>query len=145
MWQTAAYRVDRSPATVQMLNDLGWLPFVGVVGTAIVQMGCVAAAVLQDKRERPLIPRWAAYVCIWSALGVASGSLVVFVHRGPFAWNGVIAWWLLVVAFFIWFATMTVLMHQASRRLQSEGLSETWVTTTIEQRITTQPAPSRAG
>jgi hypothetical protein len=138
VWQTAAYRIDRSAATVQVLNDLAWLPFVGIVGTAMVQMFCVAVAVLQDRSERPLVPRWAAYLNLWAALGVAAGSLDVFAHRGPFAWNGLLAWWLLLVAFFIWFATMAVLMHRASRRLEDDGMSETWVVTTIEQR----PAPA---
>lgn len=30
-WQTAAYRAERDAATVQTLNDLAWLPYVGIV------------------------------------------------------------------------------------------------------------------
>jgi hypothetical protein len=85
------------------------------------------------------VTRWAAYLNIWAAFGVASGSLDVFAHRGPFAWDGLLAWWLLVVTFFIWFATMAVLMHNASRRLENDGMAETWIITTIEHRQT-QPA-----
>jgi len=115
VWQTAAYRVERSPEITQMLNDLAWLPYVGIVGTAMVQMAIIAVVVFQDSRHQPLLPRWCAYLNIWTALGVASGSCVVFVHSGPLAWNGLLAWWVLCVSFFVWMVTMTWLMLHASR------------------------------
>lgn len=84
----------------------------------MAQMAIIAAVVLQDSRDEPLLPRWTAYVCIWSALGVASGSLCVFTDTGPFAWNGVLAWYLLCVAFFAWMVTMTWGMLRASKRAE---------------------------
>ncbi len=118
-WQTAAYRAERSAEIVQTLNDLAWLPYVGIVGTAMAQMLIVAFVVFRDNREQPLLPRWSAYLSIWSALAVAFGSLVVFTHSGPFAWNGVLAWYLLCVAFFTWMVSMTWLMLRASRRFEA--------------------------
>ena len=115
VWQTAAYRSGRSPETIQMLNDLAWLPYVGIVGTAMVQMAIIAIVVFGDHRPQPLLPRWCAYLNIWTALGVAPGSFVVFVHNGPLAWNGILAWWMLCVSFFIWMVAMTWLMLRASR------------------------------
>jgi hypothetical protein len=130
VWQTAAFRAERSAEIVQTLNDLAWLPYIGVVGTAMVQMLVMAIVVLQDSREEPLLPRWSAYVNVWAALGIAPGSLVVFTHTGPVAWNGVIAFWLLCVAFITWMAVMTWLMLRAShvaepnRLVASSALSE---------------------
>ncbi len=124
VWQTAAYRSERSPETIQMLNDLAWLPYVGIVGTAMVQMAIIAIVVFQDRRPQPLLPRWSAYLNIWTALGVAPGSFVVFVHNGPVAWNGILAWWVLCVSFFVWMVAMTWLMLRASRiaeRTEAEG------------------------
>ncbi len=115
VWQTAAYRGERSPEVVQMLNDLAWLPYVGIVGTAMIQMAIIALVVFQDHGSPPLLPRWSAYLNMWTALGVAPGSFVVFVHSGPVAWNGILAWWLLCVSFFVWMVTMTWLMLRASR------------------------------
>jgi hypothetical protein len=115
VWQTAAYRSERSPETIQMLNDLAWLPYVGIVGTAMIQMVIIAIVVFQDRRPQPLLPRWCAYLNIWTALGVAPGSFVVFVHNGPLAWNGILAWWVLCVSFFVWMVAMTWLMLRASR------------------------------
>jgi hypothetical protein len=115
VWQTAAYRSERSPEMIQMLNDLAWLPYVGIVGTAMIQMAIIAVVVFQDRRAEPLLPRWCAYLNIWTALGVAPGSFVVFVHNGLLAWNGMLAWWLLCVSFFVWMVAMTWLMLRASR------------------------------
>jgi hypothetical protein len=121
VWQTAAYRAERSPETVQLLNDVAWLPYVGIVGTAMAQMVIIAIVVLQDPRRRPLLPRWSAYLNLWAALGVSAGSLVVFAKDGPLAWNGLIAWYLLCVSFFVWMVTMTWLMLRASREFESAG------------------------
>jgi hypothetical protein len=32
-WQTGVYRAERAPDSVQMLNDLAWLPFAGIFCT----------------------------------------------------------------------------------------------------------------
>jgi hypothetical protein len=124
VWQTAAYRSGRSPEIIQMLNDLAWLPYVGIVGTAMIQMAIIAVVVFGDHRPQPLLPRWCAYLNIWTALGVAPGSFVVFVHSGLLAWNGILAWWVLCVSFFVWMVAMTWLMLRASRiveRTQAEN------------------------
>ncbi|HTK64187.1 MAG TPA: hypothetical protein VL595_17490 [Pseudonocardia sp.] len=115
-WQAAAYRADRDPALVQLMFDLGWLPFLGIVSTFVVQLVCIAAAILRDPREDPVFPRWGAYLQIFGALGVMGGSFVVFFHDGPLAWNGLIAWWALVVAFFIWMVGTGWLMLNAVSR-----------------------------
>lgn len=121
VWQAAAYRAERLPELVLMLNDVAWLCYVGVVCTAIAQMLILTAVILMDSRPRPLVPRWCAYLCAWCAVGVSSGSLCVFVKSGPLAWNGLIAWWLLVVSFFIWMATMAMQMLRVSRQQDAEA------------------------
>jgi hypothetical protein len=112
-WQAAAYRADRDPGLVQLMFDLGWLPFLGIVSTFVVQLLCIAAAILRDPRENPVFPRWGAYLQFFGAFGVMGGSFVVFFHDGPLAWNGLIAWWALVVAFFIWMSGTGWLMLNA--------------------------------
>lgn len=116
VWQAGAFRSERSPELVQLCYDIGWLMYIGVVGTAIVQMALCGIAILGDRRPEPLLPRWTAYICFWSAIGVAGGSFCVFFQAGPLAWNGLIAFWLLAVAFFVWMLTMCSGMLRTSRR-----------------------------
>lgn len=120
VWQTAVFRADRDPATVQMLNDQAWLLYLGVVGTVMAQLVILAICILQDPRADPLLPRWSAYLCLWVAVCVSTGSLIVFVHTGPIAWDGLISWWVVVIAFFVWIATLSALMIRASHRVEHE-------------------------
>ncbi|HVW43580.1 MAG TPA: hypothetical protein VHC18_19750 [Amycolatopsis sp.] len=119
-WETAAFRPDRSPEIMQTLNDLAWLPFTGVIYTIVVQALVIGIAVLMDKREKPVFPRWFGYLSIWCALLFCPAGLDVFFHSGPLAWNGLVAWWVLLVAFFVWLATLSVVLLAAIRGQQTD-------------------------
>lgn len=112
-FQTAAYRPDRPAEVVQALNDLGWLPFTGLVYTVVAQAIVFGIAALADTHATPIFPRWAGYFSIWCGLLMAPASLDVFFTNGPLAWNGAIAWWVLLVAFFVWLIGLTVVTFQA--------------------------------
>lgn len=118
--QAAAFRPERSAETVQALNDLCWLMFVGLVSTAVLQVLAIAVAILSDKREHPVFPRWAGYFNIWAALLFAPGGLIVFFKTGPLAWNGVFTFWIPLAVFGIWFAVMTRLLLVAIGRQERE-------------------------
>lgn len=120
VWQTAVFRTGKSAETIQTLNDQAWLLYLGVVGTAMVQMVLFALCVLSDPREEPLVPRWSAYLNLWAAVGVLSGGLIVFAHTGPIAWDGVLSWWIVVSSFFVWILTTSIVMLRASRRVELE-------------------------
>lgn len=107
IWQAAAFRPLEDPELTQRLNDLGWLMFVGVVSTGVLEAIVIGAAILRDRRAEPVFPRWAGYLNLWCALTFVGGGLCVFFKSGPFAWNGVIAWWLLLVGFAVWILAMS--------------------------------------
>lgn len=127
IWQTAAYRPDISPEIVRMLNDMGWLMFVGVISTAVVEFAVIGITILADERETTVFPRWAGYFNIWVALLVAPAGLVPFFKQGPFGWNGAFAFFLPLVVFALWIAVMVVLLRRAIRsdeREAAQALSE---------------------
>ncbi|MEV8546459.1 hypothetical protein [Streptomyces sp. NPDC051572] len=118
-WEAAAFRPERSPEIIQTLNDLGWLPFTGLVFTIVVQAVVIGVAVLMDNPENPVFPRWFGYFSISAALCFVPAGFDVFFKDGPLAWNGLIAWWLLLVSFFLWTATLSVLLFSAIRSQQA--------------------------
>jgi hypothetical protein len=122
-WQAAAYRPFRAIGTTQALNDLAWLPFVGIVSTFIFQAIVIAVAILTDTRREPVFPRWAGYVNLWAVAGVLPGACVVFVKHGPLGWNGLLAWWLIITTFFVWMCLMAYLMFKAIERQGAEQSS----------------------
>jgi hypothetical protein len=43
---------------------------------------------------------------LWCALLFCPGGTIVFFKSGPMAWNGVIAWWVVIVAFATWMSAL---------------------------------------
>jgi hypothetical protein len=113
VWQTAAYRPDIGPVLIRMLNDMGWLMFVGVISSAVVEFGCIGVVILADQRQTDVCPRWAGYFNIWVALLVAPAGVVPLFKSGPFAWNGAFAFFLPMIVFATWAGVMVVLLRRA--------------------------------
>ena len=114
VWLAALYRFDASSARIiQTLNDMGWLMFVAVISSVIVQIACFGIAILIDERERPIFPRWSGYFMLWVCLLLSPTSLCVFFKDGPFAWNGLFAFWIPLTTYGIWMLTTFWLLRQA--------------------------------
>ena len=120
-WVTAAYRVDRAPEIVQALNDFGWLFLVMTFPVPTVQLLAIGIATLSDKSVDSVFPRWAGYFNLWMGILFIPGVLVAFFFTGPFTWNGLIGFWVPVVAFIVWFILMTPVLFRAIRQLEARG------------------------
>lgn len=101
----ASYRPERDPQITQALNDLGWLPFVMNWPAATIQCLAIAFAIFGASRQ--VWPRWFAYWNMWCGFIFAAGGLVVLFKDGVFAWNGLLAFWLVAVFFGAWFLVLT--------------------------------------
>lgn len=113
VWLALAYRPELTPAgTMQTLNDLAWLSFVGLYPPAVIQNTAVGLAILRDRRQTPLFPRWVGFANFWMLACYFVGALLPFFKRGPFAWNGLFGFWIAAVTFFGW----VMLMWWATRR-----------------------------
>jgi len=114
IWQTALYRVGEwDPETVQMLNDMAWLMFLGIISSACVQVASLGVATLLDRSRAPVFPRWAGYFNVWVALVWVPAAIIPFFKDGVFAWNGLFAFWVPLSVYGAWFAVMVVLLLRA--------------------------------
>lgn len=113
----AAYRPERAPEITQVIDDLAWLPFIGATYTIIVQAFAVALAILTDKRERPILPRWVGYVTVLDLIGMCPAALLIFFKTGPLAWNGIFAFWLVSISYTTWIVALSVAMLKNLHRL----------------------------
>lgn len=107
LWSAAAFRPDRDPADIQLLNDMGWFPFIMNWPFTFAQVIAIAVAILADKRPVPVYPRWIGYYLIWTAVAFTPASLLTYFKTGPFAWNGLLSFWLAAVFFGGLFIVMT--------------------------------------
>jgi hypothetical protein len=128
IWQTMLYRLDEwDPETVQMLNDMGWLMFLGIISSACIQVASIGVAILLDESAKPVFPRWAGYFNIWTSFVWVPAAIIVFFKDGAFAWNGLFSWWIPLTLFGVWFAVMVTLLLRAiadDERAQSIARTE---------------------
>jgi hypothetical protein len=119
-WETATYRPERSNELIQLLNDLGWIPFMGMVFSVIPQGFAIAIVIFRDTRKTPIYPRWVAYLNIWFVLTMLPGAILVFFKDGPFAWNGVLTFWVAMVGYISWTIVMSIWTVKATYLLERE-------------------------
>jgi hypothetical protein len=112
----AAFRPGRDPVLTQTLNDLAWIPFVMVFPPAVVQSIAIAFATFTDKAKRPVFPRWVAYFNLWVAFLFLPAGLLTFFKHGPFAWNGLLSFWVALSVFGTWYVVMFVALRGAIKQ-----------------------------
>ncbi len=131
IWTIAAYRTDMSPEMLRLLNDSGWLIFVVAYPEYGAQMVSIAIAGFIDTRPEPFLPRWACWLTALEAVIGTGGIFAGFVTGGPFAWNGMIGFWIPIGSFVIWILAVMLpnllkaISHQekeeAAPRVKPEG------------------------
>ena len=114
IWTTIAYRPERDPQLLLLLNDFAFLALVMPAFPLMLQWIVIGAAILSDTRKTPLYPRWAAYLNFWAALLLLPGVVATFFKTGPFAWDGVLVFWVEIFAFFLWIFVMAWLTPKAA-------------------------------
>ncbi|MCW3013491.1 MAG: lipoprotein [Solirubrobacterales bacterium] len=125
MWMATSFSPGRSPEVTQALDTLAWIPFVANVPPAVAQCVAIGAAVLGDRRERPVFPRWVRYFNLWVAFLFLPGVLVLFFHGGPFGWNGLVVFWVVAALFGGWFFVMSHVLRKAiHERHQAQSAAE---------------------
>lgn len=108
-----AFRPERDPALTQLLNDVAWLLIIPAFPTFVAQFGAIAIGAFTDQRADPVFPRWAGYLNLWIALLFCPGAFAYIFRSGPFAWNGLLSFWVAASAFFAWLVAMTLLTLRA--------------------------------
>jgi hypothetical protein len=116
-WAAAAFRPGVvSPEITQGFNDFGWMLLLGTWIPFTIWNTAVGLAVLLDKSEDPVFPRWSGYLSIWAGIVYIAGSGAWFFKYGVFSWNGFITLWLVFIVFGIWVLTFTALSIRNIRR-----------------------------
>ncbi len=89
----AAFRPERDPALVQLLNDLAWIVLIAPVGMVVSQLVLLALAVYFDDRNDPVFPRWVGHFSLVVAVAMVPAAGAAVFRTGPLAWDGVWSFW----------------------------------------------------
>lgn len=112
-WAGAYYTMDRPPELVKLLSDLTWLEFVMVFPPFAIQVLALGIAGLKYRDNAMVFPRWFCFFSIWVALLIVPGGLAIFFRSGPFAWNGLLAFWMPVTVFCVYLPVSFYLLYKS--------------------------------
>jgi hypothetical protein len=116
-WGVAAFRPDRDPQLISLLNDMAWFFFIAPVGTIIVQNLCLAVSIYLDDRPDPIFPRWMAHFSVVIAVLLVPSAFSILYKSGPLAWNGAVSFTLRLVVLGTFIAvTFLVLLRVVNRQ-----------------------------
>jgi len=120
-WGVAAFRPgDLDPELTMTLHDLGWFSVLFDWPPFALFNVVIAIAIFRDRSAQPVLPRWAAYFCLWCAMIFVPAGAIVFFHTGPFSYAGIGALYIPLAVFFAWMCGMTLALLQGAKRLEQE-------------------------
>jgi hypothetical protein len=93
-WLVAAYRPETGADVIQSWNDWAWFAFLLGWIYLSIEMLATAFVELQDDREQPMVPRWFSWFTIAGAVGIVSAAGPAFLKSGPFAYHGLLAFYM---------------------------------------------------
>jgi hypothetical protein len=112
----AAFRPDRNPELVQLLNDMAWMIFIAPVGMVVAQLLLLGLAIYFDNGPNPVFARWVGHYAIATALVMAPAAGAAIFRTGPLAWDGAVSFWLRNAAFALFVVVMFFLLRAALHR-----------------------------
>ena len=121
-WLIAAFRPERDPDLLLLLNDLAWMAFITPVGFIIAQNLCLALAIFMDSRGTPVFPRWVGHFNIVAGLLMTPGAFAMMFMHGPLAWDGLLAFWVRIGAYCLYLAVMFFVVRSAINQQASEEM-----------------------
>ncbi len=101
-----AFRPDRNIDTLYALFDLAWIVTMFPWTVGAFQCLCCGIAILGNPQVTNVYPRWVGFFNIWIAVGMATSSVIPFFKTGPFAWDGVVGFWIPATVFGLWMFVM---------------------------------------
>ncbi len=115
-WLIAAFRPDRNPDLIQLLNDMAWIVFTAPVGMFIAANICLALAIYLDPHPHPIFSRWIGHFNLAVAALVTPAACSAVIRTGPLAWNGFVSFWLRIGTFGIYLIVMFFALRSAIAR-----------------------------
>lgn len=128
LFGVAAFSPDRAPDVTAGLHQFALLSLVTADQYFIFNFIAIAIACLIQSERKDVytpFPRWMGYFTLWCALLFEAGAIAFVPKTGPFAWNGILAFYLPFGTYGVWFTCMCVLLFRALRHQRRARLAAT--------------------
>jgi hypothetical protein len=120
-WIVAAYRPETAADVIQSWYDWSWFAF--LLGWIYLSIEMISTAVveLMDNRPQPMIPRWLTWATLFGALATLGAAGPAFFKSGPFAYHGLLAFYVPVVVWGGYISATTFYMLKELKREAAEA------------------------
>lgn len=110
----AAFTPTRAPEVTAIMHQLGVLTLVTTDQYFIFSfVAVVVMCFLPRRADHSPFPRWFGYFTIWFTLMAEAGAVAFNTRTGPFAWNGLLAFWIPFGVFAPWLVIFMYLLIRA--------------------------------
>jgi hypothetical protein len=116
LFLVAAFRPERDPELIQLLNDLAWIVLIAPVGMVVSQFVLLALAVYFDDPVDGVFPRWVGHLSVLTAVLMAPAACAAVFQTGPLAWDGLWSFWVRNVAYAVFLVVMFFVLRNTIRR-----------------------------
>ena len=106
------FRPETMSTASFILNDFAWIVLLLPWPSFLIQNFIIGWAIIRDTRSPAPIPQWVGYLNFWVAISFIPSTLLCFFKTGPFAWNGILVFWLAATVFALWFIVMSVYLFK---------------------------------
>lgn len=113
-----AFRPGYRHDILAMLFDFGYLAFIGSLGCFCVMWMAFGLAIVLD--QNGVLPKWLGYYTVWQYVSELVAAPVWIAKSGPFAWNGLMTFWLAMTLYVPWQIIVYVCIFRAIKN-QPDG------------------------
>jgi hypothetical protein len=118
----AAFTPTRDPQVTSIMHELGLLSLVTTDQYFIFMwVAVVVICFLPTTARHSPFPRWFAYFSAWVALMFEAGVFAFLARTGPFAWNGVLVYWVPLSVYGLWIGAIAVLLLRNLKAQREEN------------------------
>ena len=110
LFLVAAFRPERNPDLVMLLNDLAWIVLIAPIGMVVAQFVMLAMAVYFDTSG--VLPRWVGHYSVATAVAMLPAAGAAVFRTGPLAWDGLLSFWLRNGAFAVFVVVMFFVLRR---------------------------------
>lgn len=117
-----AFRPGYDPAILAMLYDFGYLAFIGSLGCFCIMWLAFGLAIILD--ENNILPKWLGYYTVWQYVTELMAAPVWIAKSGPFAWNGLMTFWLAMTLYVSWQLIVYACIFRAIKNQPDDELED---------------------
>ena len=120
-WGVAAYTPSRDPQATALMHELGMLTLVTTVQYFLFMFVAVIVFCFRTPTmPHSPFPRWFGYFTAWVGVMFEAGPIAFLTRTGPFAWDGLLAFWAPFVLVVAWISVMVFLLLNAIRQQEDD-------------------------